>query len=97
MTMPEPASTGRGGGQTDPYARLQTVRSKDDDPRAGLPVTAPARSFTLRLRTLTDLLSVLLIVAGIAVGDTAAWLAGGRVPGLAVLGACLVLLGLLLA
>lgn len=48
------------------------------------------------LRAVTDTLSMALIVLGLSVGDAAAWLAGGRVPGLATLGGGLIALGLLL-
>jgi hypothetical protein len=98
MTMPPPERTGRGGGQAaDPWARLATQTGPVQDTAAMRRGELVRRAVVVRLRTLTDALSMVFVVSGLGLGTTAAWVAGGRVPGMATLGGSLLVLGAALA
>lgn len=51
---------------------------------------------TVSVRAVLDSVGTGLITGGFAVGDTAAWMAGGKIPGLATLGGALIAIGVVL-
>lgn len=57
--------------------------------------TAPDRQVSLR--AVLDIAGGACLVGGMACGDAAAFMAGGKIPGLATLGGCLITLGVILA
>jgi hypothetical protein len=85
-------------GNREPSAAERFAARQVPDQPAGEPADelSPPSERLVSLRAVTDTLSMVLIVLGLSVGDVAAWLAGGRVPGLATLGGGLIMLGFLL-
>lgn len=88
-----PAGPRRDQSAAERFAARQVEPPPADEPADEL--NAPPERL-VSLRAVTDTLSMILVVCGLSVGDAAAWLAGGRVPGLAALGGALIALGFLL-
>lgn len=86
------------GSRKEPSAAERFAARQVEPPAVDEPadeLSAPSERF-VSLRAVTDTLSMILVVLGLSVGVAAAWLAGGRVPGLATLGGALIALGILL-
>jgi hypothetical protein len=93
LAMTDSAFDVPAGQRREPTAAERFAR-RQLDPHQG--ADEPPRERTVRVRAVLDALSIILVMVGLTVGDVAAWIAGGTVPGLATLAGAIVVLGLLL-